>query len=438
MPGGFGPIQNPPHDPRMRGFRDRASVGDVLAMIDGRVQRLGPEPVGLYQACGRVLAGDVAAGGPVPGFDRAAMDGYAVRGEETFGASAYSPAVFTLVGRARPGRTCEARVGPGQTVEITTGSALPGGADAVVKVESTGTDGRTVSVVEPTPPGRHVGRRGEDIAAGTVILRAGRVLRPQDLGVLSAVGCREVDVVERPRVTVVVTGDELLEPGAPAWGCRIADMNSVMLAALIARDGGLARVVGPVVDEAEAIRAAVSDAAGSSHVVLISGGSSAGPEDHAPGVVAGLGELVFHGVALRPASPSGIGFVRGNAVLLLPGNPVSCLCAYDFFGGPVVRRLGGRSAAWPYRALQRPLARKLVSVVGRVDYARVRLVGGRVEPLAISGASVLSSTTRADGFVVVPADTEGYAEGAEVTVWLYDREDNPSADDADERGKLQE
>src|SRR5207245_1792954 len=121
-------------------------------------------------------------------------------------------------------------------------------------------------------------------------------------------------------------------------------------------------------------------------------------------------ELVVHGVALRPASPSGLGFVRGVPVLLAPGNPVSCLCAYDFFGGPVVRGLGGRPRAWPYRRVDRPLGHKLASVVGRVDYARVRLIAGRVEPLAVSGASVLSSTTRADGFVVVPADLEGYAE----------------------------
>jgi molybdopterin molybdotransferase len=421
-----------PHDPRMRGFRDRASVGEVLALIGGRVRALGAETVGLGEAAGRVLAEDVTAGEPVPGFDRAAMDGYAVRGEETFGASVYSPALFTLVGAARPGRRCATGVRPGEAVEITTGSEVPEGADAVVRVEATETDGRTVSVVEPTPPGRHVGRRGEDVAEGTVVLRAGRVLRPQDLGVLSAVGRREASVVRRPRVAVIVTGNELLEPGTPARGCQIADTNSVMLAALVARDGGTARVVGPVADDRDLIRSAIEEAAGSSDAVLVSGGSSAGPEDHAPGVVAELGELVVHGVAVRPASPAGLGFVVGVPVLLVPGNPVSCLCAYDLFGGPVVRQLGGRPLGWPYRRARMPLNRKLASVVGRVDYARVRVEGGRVEPIAISGASILTSTTRADGFVIVPADREGYPEGAEVTVWLYDVGENSSADDADE------
>jgi molybdopterin molybdotransferase len=407
------------HDPRMRGFRTRTSVDEAIALIDRRVGPLPAETIDFRGAAGRVLTEAVQAAEPVPAFDRAAMDGYAVRGAETFGASPYSPAVFRRVGDARPGRRCEIEVGPGEAVQITTGSALPTGADTVVKVESTQAEGDSILVFEATPPGKNVGRRGEDIAAGTIVLPSGRVLRPQDLGVLSAVAARSIAVVRRPSVAVVVTGDELLEPGTPARGVQIADVNSVMLAALIARDGGLAQVVGPLPDDRVRIRDEIARAAGSD-AVLISGGSSAGPEDHVPGLVAELGELAVHGVALRPASPAGIGFLGAVPVVLLPGNPVSCLCAYNFFAGPIVRRLGGRPCAWPYRSLTLPLAKKLVSVVSRVDYARVRIEQGQVEPLAISGASILSSTTRADGFVVIPADREGYPAGATVTVWLYD------------------
>jgi molybdopterin molybdotransferase len=197
-------------------------------------------------------------------------------------------------------------------------------------------------------------------------------------------------------------------------------MNSPMLAALVARDGGLPVIAGPLADRRETLRDALAAAASSSDAVLISGGSSTGPEDHAPGLVAELGELAVHGVAVRPASPSGFGFLGGVPVALLPGNPVSCLCAYDLFAARALRRLGGRPPDWPYRAVERTLARKLVSAIGRVDYARVRLVDDRAEPLSVGGASVLSSATRADGFVLVPADLEGYPEGAVVTVWLYD------------------
>jgi molybdopterin molybdotransferase len=239
-----------------------------------------------------------------------------------------------------------------------------------------------------------------------------------------------IAVIRRPRVAVIITGDELLPPGSPAQDCRLADMNSVMLAPLIRRDGGTPEVIGPLADDRERLRTAIRSAADAADAVFISGGSSTGPEDHAPDLVAHLGELAVHGVALRPASPTGLGFLASEAtrgatppevpVVLLPGNPVSCFCAYDFFGGRILRRLGGRPVGWPYRAIAAPLAHKLASVVGRVDYARVRIESGAVEPLSISGASILSSTTRADGFVVVPADLEGYPAGASVTVYLYE------------------
>lgn len=415
------PPTQPFHDPRMRGFRTRAAVGEVCALIDERVQGLDSERVPLREAANRVLAEAMQACAPVPPFDRAAMDGYALHGEETFGSSAYSPTVFRLIGRARPGAPFARHVRAGEAIEITTGAPMPLGADTVVMVEATATDGRTVSVHEPTPPGRHVSSTGEDIAPGTHVLEAGRVLRPQDLGVLSALGAATVAVVRRPRIAVLVTGDELLPPGSPAQGARIADMNSVMLEALVARDGGLSRTVGPEPDDRSRLRELLQSSANDADLVLITGGSSTGPEDHAPGLVAELGELPVHGVALRPASPAGLGFLGRVPIVLLPGNPVSCLCAYDFFAGRAVRRLGGRPAQWPYRAVERPLARKLASPLGRVDYARVRIINDQVEPLAVSGASILSSTTRADGFVVVPADLEGYPTGARVTVWLYDR-----------------
>jgi molybdopterin molybdotransferase len=405
----------------MRGFRIRASVEDVIALIDARVRPLEVESVDLWDAWDRVLATDMIAPAPVPAFDRSAMDGYALRGEETFGASTYIPAIFSVVGATRPGRPWGGRVGPGQAIEITTGSPLPDGADAVVKVESTERRGDSLFVSEPTPPGRHVGRVGEDVTDGATVLRRGRLLRPQDLGMLSAIGRRIAPLFRQPRVTIVISGGELLEAGMAARGCQIPDMNSVMLAALVRRDGGLARVVGPLPDDRGLLLNAIASAARESDLVLVSGGSSAGPEDHAPGIVAELGELATHGVALRPASPSGLGFLGEVPTVLLPGNPVSCLCGYDFFAGRAVRILGGRNHDWPYRSAAYPLARKLVSVVGRVDYARVRIENGRVEPLAISGASALSSTTRADGFVVVPADLEGYAEETEVTVWHYDQ-----------------
>lgn len=407
-------------DPRRRGFRTRSTVEEVVALIEERIRTISAEDLPLGETAGRLLAASVRAGEPVPPFDRAAMDGFALRGEETFGADPFAPALFRVIGRSRPGRRYQGTVGLGQTLEIATGAPLPDGADAVVPVEVVRSDGDVLRVFESTPPARHVGRRGEDISAGTEALAIGRVLRPQDLGVLSALGRPTIPVVRRPVAAILVTGDELLPAGTPARGDQIADMNSVMIQALVARDGGLPRILGSLADDRAGLEAALAGAVKEADLVLISGGSSTGREDHAPGVVAALGTLDVHGVALRPASPTGLGFVAGVPVVLLPGNPVSCLCAYDLFAGRILRKLGGRPGDWPYRSLERPLARKLTSALGRLDYSRVRLVGQSVIPLAISGASILSSTTRADGFVLVPADLEGYPAGSTVTVWLYD------------------
>jgi molybdopterin molybdotransferase len=391
-----------------------------------RLQPLPEESVAVTGAAGRVLATAVVAEVAVPPFDRAAMDGYALRGEETFGASSYNPLELPVVAVVLPGRPLAGGLSPGQAVRIMTGAPLPTGADAVLMAEAAEEvpaqrpgEPPLVRITEPVSPGRHVGHRGEDIQPGSVVLPAGRRLRPQDLGLLASLGASPVRVVRQPRVVILVTGDELLPCGSKPEGHRIVDSNSVMLAALVERDGGKVERIELLADRPEIIREALLRA--TADLLLISGGSSVGQEDHAPRLLAELGEIVFHGVALRPASPTGAGFLPGGRpVFLLPGNPVSCLCGYDLFAGPALRRLAGRTVALPYRTERLPLSRKISSVVGRVDYVRVQLHDGQVEPLAASGASILSSTTRADGFVLVPLDSEGYPPGEVVTVYFYD------------------
>jgi len=406
----------------MRGFPSRCDVDEVNRLVRKLARPLEPESVPLDQAAGRVLASDVAARVSVPGFARSAMDGYALHGEETFGASDYNPLTFRLIGEAMPGRPFSGIVCGGEAVRIMTGAPLPSGADAVVMAEyaseSEGPAGRIVSVTEPVTPGRHVGQIAEDIEVGQLLIRAGRVLRPQDVGVLASVGVAQVSVVRRPIVRIVITGDELLPPGTVPSGSKIVDSNSLMLDALVRRDGATPVRNEIVPDRREAVEAAITDPTGD--LLLVSGGSSVGAEDQAPMVVAARGELLVHGVAMRPSSPTGMGQVGGRLIFLLPGNPVSCLAAYDFFAGPAIRLLCGRSPDWPHRTVRARLVSKIVSAVGRVDYVRVRLTTAGVEPLAISGASILSSTTRADGFVIVPKDSEGYAPGEEVLIYLYD------------------
>lgn len=409
---------SPYFDVRMRGFRDRAEVADVVRMLDERVRPLASEQVALADAAGRVLAEEVRSTVAVPSFDRAAMDGYALQAAETSGAGPYNPLEFQIVGEAMPARPFLGQVEPRQAVRIMTGAPMPDGADAVVPAEVTREQGGAVWITEPIPRWRHIGRRGEDIASGDVILSPNRILRPQDIGILASIGVAAVAVVRRPTVQILASGDELLPCGAKPEGFRIVDSNSVMLAALVRRDGGLPGDVTVIPDRREAVRAAFGGA--TADVLLLSGGSSVGKEDHAPSLLAELGELPIHGVALRPASPTGVGFLHGRPVFLLPGNPVSCLCAYDLFAGRAVRRLGGRPTDMPYRRRRLPLSGKIVSAVGRVDYVRVRIADDQVEPLAVSGASLLSTTVVADGFVLVERDREGHGPGEQVDVFLYD------------------
>jgi molybdopterin molybdotransferase len=408
----------------MRGFAVRADVEEVERFLAERVRALPPEPVAVEECLGRVLAEDVRAEVDVPAFARAAMDGFALRGADSFGASDYDPLALAVIGEALPGRPYAGAVGAGEAVRIMTGAPVPEGADAVAPAEICEEAGGRVAVREAVPPQRHVGARGEDVRAGETVLTAGRRLRPQDAGVLASIGRASVACHRRPRAALLMTGDELLPPGRRPEGARIVDSNSLVLRGLAARDGALVAACEWLPDRPEKIRAALSR--DDADVLLVSGGSSVGREDHAPRLVAELGSLDFHGVAMRPSSPAGLGRIGGRWIFLLPGNPVSCLCAYEFFAGPALRALGGRPRAWPHRRVRLPLARKIGSMIGRVDYVRVAIEAGRVVPLATSGASILSSTVRAAGAVIVPRGLEGLPEGAEVEVLLYDEHAEPA------------
>jgi molybdopterin molybdotransferase len=417
-------------DVRMRGFQRRTSVQDAQAWVDalgaqslsaeGACPQREAEDVEVQAAAGRVLAADVVSAVDVPAFPRAAMDGWALRAEETFGAAETDPISLQVVGTSLPGHPYGAVLARGQAIRIMTGAPVPAGADAVLRAEDGHQDEERLAVRAALPVHLHVGAVGEDIEAGHKVLRAGRTLRPADLGLLSSIGRGRVPVMRRPRVAILATGDELLAPGAMPDGASIVDANTPMLAALVTRDGGRVHVASRLPDVVETLRAALQQAAEVADVVLVTGGSSVGQEDHAPRLLHELGELAIHGIGMRPAAPTGMGRLGAATVFLLPGNPVSCLSAYDFFAGRRIHALTGATAAYePYRHTEGRLCAKIASVLGRVDYVRVQCREEGVRPLMARGASILSSVTEADGFVLVPQDHEGYEEGTQVRVWLY-------------------
>jgi molybdopterin molybdotransferase len=396
-------------DVRMKGFAARTSVAEAQRLIDDRCQPLSAETILSPSATGRVLAQRVVSPVHVPGFAKSAMDGYAVRGSGT----------LTIIGTALPGSPFTGELQNGQAIRIMTGAVVPPSAEVVVPVEhATESDGR-VRLDSPPVRGKHIIAVGEDVAKGAEVFAAGRRLRPQDVGMLAAIGAASVEVVHRPRVAVLVTGDELLPPGSMPRATQIVDSNSPMLAALIQRDGGVLASVQYVKDDLPTVREAIRTA--TADVIFVSGGSSVGQEDHAPRAVADLGELAVHGIAIKPASPAGIGFLRdpSRIVFLLPGHPVSCLCAYDAFAGRAIRLLGGRNPDWPYSRVHARLGCEVPSAEGRVDYVRVKLKDGLVMPLA-SGASRLSSVVEADGFILIPAELGSMPVGELVEVYRFD------------------
>ena len=406
-------------DVRMRGFRERATFEAALEVALAGSQASVEHIVPTRELAGRVLFADVTSTVDIPAFDRSAMDGYALRAENTFGASTFEPIELELCGESMPGAPSSLAVANNQACRIMTGAPLPAGTDAVAMAEDCEELATSVRVSAPVAPSRNVGRRGEDIRAGARVLRKGRRLRPQDVGLLASIGHRPTAVCRRPRVVVLVTGNELLKSADERRPGFIFDSNTPMLAALLERDGG-------ALVEARHIRDARSEikdfiAALDCDVLLCAGGASVGREDYLPQIIAELGELEIHGVAMRPSAPTGIGHIGNMRVFLLPGNPVSCLCAYDLFAGPLLRVLGGRDSEYPYPGTSRILSRRIASQIGRLDYVRVaEEEDGCVQPIALSGASILSSTTRAVGFTLVPADSEGADVGSEVLVHLYD------------------
>ena len=406
-------------DVRMRGFKKRSTVEAALSWLDQQSTALPNQVIPLAQAAGRVLAADVVSKFNIPGFSRSMMDGYALIASDTQGATSYNQLPLNVIGKSMPGKDAGVKVTSGTAVRIMTGAPLPEGADAVLPAEKVEVDDSMIMIVDNVAQGRNIGCVGEDIVEGRTILQKGRRLRPQDVGLLASIGADTVTVVKQPRIRIIATGNELLPVGETPRGHQILNSNGPMLEALVARDGGIVLSSRIVADDPEQIRQAIN---AECDILILSGGTSVGEEDLVPLLLAESGELSIHGVAMRPSRSAGMGKIAARMVFLIPGNPVACLCAYDFFAGRYLRKLAGGGHDWPYVSVFRKLKNKLVSMIGRTDYARVRLSGdAHVETLAVSGASMLSSTTQSDGFVIVPADSEGYAVETEVEVFLYDQ-----------------
>jgi molybdopterin molybdotransferase len=369
------------------------SVDAAIAWVDAAIHCLGVEDTALDGAQGRVLAEDIRANRAIPDKDCAALDGFAIEANTSLGASAYNPVEVPL----RP---------------VDAGDALPAGSDAVVPLDLAQPDERGhVELVEAAAPGDNVEQQGAVAASGAMLVLAGTQLAARHIGLLALAGLREVPVIRRPLVRIALMRP--LRPGA--W----EDSNGPMVRAAIERDGGVVKELVTVERGRRAITNALIEM--SVDIVLVIGGTGPGSDDQSADALAENGELAIHGVALRPGETTGLGRNSNSVpVVLLPGAPAACLWSYELFAGPAMRRLGGRDPALPYRSREMATARKIVSAIGMTEICPVRFgVGDTVEPAPSFAETGLMAAVNSDGFVIVPEGSEGYPQGAWVTVHLY-------------------
>ncbi len=390
------------------------ALGHVLAAPRpiGRTER-----VPLAEADGRALVSEVLAPFDVPPFDRAAMDGYAVIAADTTGAAHDAPATLRLIGRVFTGDPSPERVTSGCCVEIATGAPLPDGADAVVMVEQTTSGDGAVLIHRAATPRQHVGPRGGDIASGHMVLDAGVVLTPARVGVLAALGRTHVEVYARPRVAILCTGDEVVDPGSPLGAGQLYNVNRFTLEALVRRHGGEAMVLPTSRDSIEALTQTLGQADGCD-ILVFSGGSSVGERDLVIDALREHGEVIFHGVAIKPGKPTVFGRIGNAPVLGLSGYPTSCLSNAHLFLIPLLRATA-RLPPWQPRQVTVPLARRITSTPGRTQFYMVRIIDGHAEP-AFKASGDITSMANADGYVTVATATEALEEGAMVTVAMYE------------------
>jgi molybdopterin molybdotransferase len=402
----------------MRPIRETIPLEDARTLIDDTITPISrSEHISLLHGNGRVLARDIVSDRDVPPFARAGMDGYAVVAQDTFGASRYEPRTLRVVEKIYTGEVPERHVGPGQASEIATGAPMPEGADAVVMVEETERAGADeVRIFTPVYPRQNVGRQGADIVHGHTVLRAGDVLNPSRIGALAALGLTDVEVYQRPSIAILSTGNEIVEPGAALKPGQIYDINRFTLSTIIAEHGGAPVAYQTAQDTLDDLERAI-DRCLNEDVMVFSGGSSVGERDLILDVIGRRGEIIFHGIAVKPGKPTVFGVIGGKAVFGMPGYPTSCLSNAYMLLVPALRRMA-HLPPHHLRTITVPVAQRIVSTTGRHQFYTVKVADGLAHP-AFKASGDITSMSQADGYIEIPAQTDIVEKGEMVEVKLF-------------------
>ena len=383
------------------------------------------EEVSLSDSMGRILAENIHSDIDLPDFPRSIMDGFAVRGSSTFGASEGNPAYLVVKGSVAMGESSNLSVGPGEAVRISTGGMLPAGADSVVMVEHTETiDDTTIEVYRSVAPGQNMVTVGEDLKKGEAILTAGRVIRPQETGLLAALGKQEVGVYKRPVVGIISTGDEIVPVSETPGPGQIRDVNTYTLMSQVLEVGAVGIPFGIVEDDYDALLEKSTRALKQCDLVLLSGGSSVGARDFTIDVISAMKDsaVLFHGISISPGKPTILASIQNKQFWGLPGHVVSAMVVFSRIVKPFIEYIGGNTTSTQNEIrLTARLSRNVASTQGRVDFVRIRLFreDGTTWAEPILGKSGLISTmVKADGLIEIGMNTEGLDQGTEVEVIL--------------------
>ena len=391
-------------------------LADALSLV---LERFGSktgrvEYVSLQEALDRYLGADVIAQEDVPAFDRSTVDGFAVRSADLHGCSDSIPAILQKTGESLMGHSYDIPLAPGTCVYVPTGGAVPPDADAMVMLEYTeDLGGDQFAFYKPVAPGANLILRGEDLRQGEAILKSGKKIGVADIGTLAALGKTEVPVFSQPVVGIISTGDELVAPGESLKPGQIRDVNSDMLRAAVEQQNGIPISKGIVEDKFDALKDACKSLIPEVDVLLVSGGTSVGEKDNMPRIVAELGEILVHGLAVKPGKPTIIGQIEGKAVFGLPGNPVAAFFIFDYLVKPLL--LGLQGGKVETEQTEARLTRAVSSNHGREEFVLVRLEGTEAEPVP-SKSGLISTVSRANAYFIIPRDQEGLPKGALVRV----------------------
>lgn len=402
---------------RLKGFEKLISVDDALEIFFDALKpkRLQSESVQIEDALERVVAEDVLAPTDLPRFNRSAVDGYAIRADDTSGATQFKPRSFKLIR--------EKIIGKGCAKEIWTGNTVPEGATAVVMLEHTRKVKNGFEIVKPVTPGENISRKGEDIHRDGLALEAGTKINAYHVGLLAALGISKVDVVRKPRIAIVSTGNELVELGKGPSPDQIVNSSRFVLSGLCLELGAEPEYLGIARDDEEEICTKIAEGLTKADVVITTGGTSVGVADLVPLVIEKLDKkgIVVHGVAMRPGMPTALGILKQKPVFVLSGNPVAAVFGFEVFVRPtLLDLLGAQNEPRPW--VEARLTKRVVGALGRRVYLRVKAIEQkgelRAEPVSAKGSGLLSSLTKANGYVIIPDDREGLDKDEKVTVYL--------------------